>query len=107
MFVILAAVVASLILYRARVWWPLLYGLIEVGAGLGITYFTFNPAQNVLLLENQPPWWQSLLSQNVVVLGAIYVMAQGFDDINKGLPRRWKDCLARKARRLVRRVFSG
>jgi hypothetical protein len=104
MLAILGAVVASLILYPMRFWWPLLYGLIEVCMGLGIAYFTFNPTQNVLLLSNQPPWWQSLLSQNVVMLGAIYVMVQGFDDIHKGLPSRWKECLTRNARRLVNRL---
>ena len=86
---ILLTVCAGLFFYWLRGRFRLIYGMCEIGVALVIISLTFYPQTHNLLIQ-MPTFYEILLSKGVGVLGGIYVMVRGLDNMDTALPTRWR-----------------
>ncbi len=73
MFKILFTLAVGLFFNKLRSHNAFLFGLIEVVLAIGLTFLTFVPTQDVLLVVG-PPFWAPSVSEAVGALAAIYVI---------------------------------
>jgi hypothetical protein len=82
---IFLTIVAGVIFYwlrcRLRFW----YGLCEIVVAFIIIYLTFVPAYTVVVLADMSPS-RLLLSKGVGILGGIYLLVRGMDNMDEDLP---------------------
>ncbi len=87
---ICVAISAGLSFYTLRCRNPLIYGLVELVVALAVIFLTFYPQTTYLVLEGKPSLLGWLLSKGVGTSAGIYVMVRGLDNIDKGLPPKWR-----------------
>jgi hypothetical protein len=86
---ILLSIVAALFFYGLRGRRPFVYGLIEFAVGLiGLT-LTFYPQTSYLLIE-ESSFWGMTLSHDVTIVGGIYLLVRGLDNMDRDLPLGWR-----------------
>jgi len=88
MIFILLTVAAGLFFYWLRGRFRLIYGMCEIAVALAIISLTFYPPTYYLAYD-MPSFFEMLLSKSVGVLGGIYVMVRGLDNMDMALPTRW------------------
>jgi O-antigen/teichoic acid export membrane protein len=86
---IFVTIVAGLFFYwlrrRCRFW----YGAYEIVVALAVIYLTFVPAYTVMVLADMSPS-RLLLSKGVGILGGIYLIVRGMDNMDEDLPPTWR-----------------
>jgi hypothetical protein len=84
-----AAVAASLFLYRLRGIHPFWYGCIEIVVGLVVLIFTFVPTTHYLAVDRQTffEWGATKL---IGVMAGIYIIVRGLDNLDRDLPPSWR-----------------
>ncbi|MGD0027098.1 MAG: hypothetical protein ABSC37_21165 [Xanthobacteraceae bacterium] len=88
---IFLTVAFGLLFYGLRCRCQLVYGMFELVVALAVIVVTFYPhAQASPLLVEGPSWWGGPLSHIIGVTAGIYVMVRGLDNIDKGLPPKWR-----------------
>lgn len=86
---ILLSIVAAMLLFELRRWRPFAYGVFEFAIGLiGLT-LTFYPQTTYLLTGEATPWGLTL-SRGITIVGGIYLLVRGMDNMDRDLPRRWR-----------------
>jgi hypothetical protein len=84
-FTIVAGVIFYWLRCRLRFW----YGLWEVVVAFVIIYITFVPPYTVVVLADMSPS-RLLLSKGVGILGGIYLIVRGIDNMDEDLPPKWR-----------------
>jgi hypothetical protein len=91
-------VVVAFGFYRVRCWSRFLYGVMEVGAGIGVIVISEFPPSAITATANT--WALGSRAAHILALmGGVYVVVRGMDNIDQGLSERW--------RLAWRRVFGG
>ena len=86
---ILLSIVAALFFFQLRWRRPFAYGLFEFAVGLiGLT-LTFYPQTTYLITDEASPFGITL-SHGVAIVGGIYLLVRGLDNMERGLPRSWR-----------------
>lgn len=88
--VLLTAVVLGPVLYRIRSRQPFYYGIGEFLVGAGVVYVLLFPTEMSFLLLAEPHHsaLTDFASLPIGILGGIYVMVRGLDNMDRGLPTR-------------------
>src|SRR3954453_12235985 len=74
--------------YRVRRWSRLLYGAIEVAAGTGVIIIGEFPPNAIVSASS---WTLGSRAAHVLaVMGGVYIVVRGIDNIDQGLPGRWR-----------------
>jgi hypothetical protein len=80
----LLAICGGIVLYALRCWRPIIYGLIEIIAGIFIIYSSIAPAkQSVATVCNGKVLWGlgCYLQSFLIVLAGVYILVRGMDNI--------------------------
>ena len=83
------AVALSVGLYRLRGIQPFWYGCIEIGVGLVVLIFTFVPTTHYLAFDGQT-FLELGAAKLIGVMAGIYIIVRGLDNVDRGLPPRWR-----------------
>lgn len=86
---IFVTIAAGLFFYWLRCQFRFWYGLVELAVALGVIYMTFYPQTDNLLL-NAPPISHSLFTKGAGILGGIYILVRGMDNMDQDLPPKWR-----------------
>ena len=89
----LLSIVAALLLFLLRRRRPFAYGLFEFAVGLLGLMLTFHPQTTSLLTGEASPSGL-MLSRGIAIVGGIYLLVRGMDNMERDLPRRWRSHLA-------------
>ncbi len=89
----LLSILAALLLFLLRRRRPFVYGLLEFAVGLLGLMLTFHP-QTTYLLSGEASSSGLFLSRGIAVVGGIYLLVRGMDNMERDLPRRWRSHLA-------------
>jgi hypothetical protein len=77
------------VFYALRCQCRFLYGIVEICIGGLVIYLVWNPAQTNYLLINEPAPYAELakaLGKAIGVVGGIYLLVRGLDNIDSDLP---------------------
>ena len=87
-------VVVAVAFYRIRCWSRLLFGAIEIVAGIGVIIIGEFPPNAVATAANV---WTlgSRAAHMLALLGGVYIVVRGLDNIDQGLPERWRPAWGR------------
>jgi hypothetical protein len=83
-------VCAGLFFYWLRGQFRFIYGLCEIVVALVVIYLTFYP-HTYNLVTRMPTFSEMILSKSIGVLGGIYIMVRGLDNMEKALPAGWRN----------------
>jgi hypothetical protein len=75
----IAAVAASLFLYRLRGIHPFWYGFIEIAVGLIVLIFTFVPTTHYLASDSQT-FFERGVTKLIGVMAGVYIIIRGLDN---------------------------
>jgi hypothetical protein len=92
---ILLTITAGLFFYWLRCRFQLLYGLCEILVAVVVIHLTFLPAA-IVLGTGAVSFASLLMSKAVGIIGGIYILVRGMDNIDKDLPPKWRrvwDCV--------------
>jgi hypothetical protein len=82
-------VVVAVAFYRVRCWSRLLFGAIEVVAGTGVIIIGEFPPNAIAAAANT--WTLGSRAAHVLALmGGVYLVVRGLDNIDYGLLERWR-----------------
>ncbi|MGE0257305.1 MAG: hypothetical protein AB7H71_16840 [Alphaproteobacteria bacterium] len=87
-------VVVAVAFYRVRRWNRLVFGAIEVAAGIGVIVIgEFPPSAIAGAAES----WTlgSRAAHLLALMGGVYIVVRGLDNIDQGLPGRWRPAWGR------------
>ena len=88
-FYIILCIVAAALLFELRRRRTFVYGVFEFVVGLiGLT-LTFYP-QTMYLLTEEASASGLILSRGIAIVGGIYLLVRGMDNMARDLPRRWR-----------------
>src|SRR5579871_2210858 len=88
-FYIILCIAAAALLFELRRRRPFVYGVFEFVVGLiGLT-LTFYP-QTTYLLTEEASASGLILSRGIAIVGGIYLLVRGIDNMERDLPRRWR-----------------
>ena len=86
---ILVSIVAAMLFFELRRRRPFAYGVFEFAIGLiGLT-LTLYPQTTYLLTGEATPWGLTL-SRGITVVGGIYLLVRGLDNMDRAVPRSWR-----------------
>jgi hypothetical protein len=85
----IAAVAASLFLYRLRGIHPFWYGFIEIAVGLIVLIFTFVPTTHYLASDSQT-FFEWGVTKLIGVMAGVYIIIRGLDNMDRDLPASWR-----------------
>ena len=91
---ILLSLGIALFLYRLRGLHPFRYGLGEMAVGIAAIYFSFYPASSAILTKASSEFGMAL-SHGVTLIGGIYLLVRGMDNVERDLPYGWRRQWAR------------
>ena len=82
-------VVVAVGFYRIRCWSRLLYGAMEVVAGIGVIILGEFPPKAITAAAST---WTlgSRAAHMLALMGGVYIVVRGLDNIDQGLPERWR-----------------
>jgi hypothetical protein len=87
---VILMILVGLFFYWLRGTLPVAYGLCEIAAGIAVIVITFNyPPMPSILLRYRTEFEQSLPT-TMSLLGGVYVMVRGLDNVQRGLNPTWK-----------------
>jgi hypothetical protein len=82
-------VVVAVAFYRIRCWSRLLFGAMEVAAGIGVIVIGEFPPNAVVTAANT--WTLGSRAAHILALmGGVYIVVRGLDNIDQALPERWR-----------------
>ena len=68
---------------------PFVYGVFEFAVGVIGLVLTFHPQTTYLLTGEASPSGL-ILSRGIAIVGGIYLLVRGLDNMERDLPRRWR-----------------
>jgi hypothetical protein len=77
-YISIPAIAIGLLLYRLRGARPLLYGIMEISVSILVIFVSIGTP------STHP------LNKIVAIIGGVYILIRGMDNIEKGLPARWR-----------------
>jgi len=81
-------VAVAIVFYRVRCWSRSLYGAMEVAAGIGVIIIGEFPPTAIASASS---WALGSRAAHVLALmGGVYIMVRGIDNIDQGRPGRWR-----------------
>jgi hypothetical protein len=82
-------VVVAVAFYRVRCWSRLLFGAIEIAAGIGVIVIGEFPPNAIAAAADA---WTlgSRAAHMLALMGGVYIVVRGLDNIDQGLPERWR-----------------
>jgi len=82
-------VVVAVCFYRIRCWSRLLYGAMEVIAGIGVIILGEFPPNAITTAAST---WSlgSRAAHMLALMGGVYIVVRGLDNVGQGLPERWR-----------------
>jgi hypothetical protein len=81
--------VVAVAFYRVRRWSRLLFGAIELAAGIGVIVIGEFPPNAIAGTVDS---WTlgSRAAHMLALMGGVYIVVRGLDNIEQGLPERWR-----------------
>jgi hypothetical protein len=76
--------------YRVRCWNRLVYGLIELAAGVAVIILGEFPPYTVLTAGDGSWPLGSRAAHMLTLMGGVYIVVRALDNIGQGLPGRWR-----------------
>jgi hypothetical protein len=87
-------VVVAVAFYRIRCWSRLLYGAMEVVSGIGVIIQGEFPPNAITAAAST--WMLGSRAAHILALiGGVYIVVRGMDNIDQGLPERWRSAWRR------------
>jgi len=86
---IFLTIIAGLFFYWLRCCLRFWYGVCEIVVAVVVIYLTFVPPYTVVVLEDMSPG-RLLMSKGVGILGGIYILVRGLDNLDEDLPAKWR-----------------
>jgi hypothetical protein len=87
-------VVVAVGFYRIRCWSRLLYGAMEGVAGIGVIILGEFPP-NAITASASTWTLGSRAAHMLALMGGVYIVVRGLDNIDQGLPKRWRPAWGR------------
>jgi hypothetical protein len=85
----LLSMIAAMLLFSLRRRHPFLYGILECAVGITGLMLTFYPQISYMPTLETTPLGMAL-SRWVAIVGGIYLLVRGLDNMERDLPRSWQ-----------------
>jgi hypothetical protein len=86
---IFLTITAGLFFYWLRCRFRFWYGVCEIVVAVVVIYLTFVPPYTAMVLADMSPS-RLLISKGVGILGGIYILVRGLDNLDEDLPTKWR-----------------